>query len=227
MKILVVEDEPVAAAFLSRGLREEGYAVDVAGTSADADRAVAVYEYDLIVLDVMIPGLDGFQLLTKWRGAGLSVPVLFLTARDDLPDRVRGLDLGGDDYLTKPFRFEELLARIRALLRRSTAVKSSAAYSVGDLEIDLAAHRVRRSGRDLDLTAREFQLLEFFVLHQGKLVTRTQLWEHVWESNAEPDSNVVDVYVRYLRDKLGRDREYIRTRRGAGYVFADPAEKLG
>lgn len=227
MKILVVEDEPTAASFLSRGLREEGYAVDTAATSAEAEAQVAAYEYDLLILDVMIPGLDGFELCAKWRRAGVTVPILFLTARDDLQDRVQGLDLGGDDYLTKPFRFEELLARIRALLRRHTTVRSSAGLTVGDLEIDLAAHRIRRNGKDLDLTAREFQLLEFFVLHQGKLVTRTQLWEHVWESNAEPDSNVVDVYIRYLRDKLGRDREYIRTRRGAGYVFADPSEKLG
>lgn len=222
MKVLVVEDEQVAASFLQQGLREEGFAADVAATADQADEAISVYEYDVVLLDVMIPGGSGFDLCQKWRGEGLKTPILFLTARDDLSDKVRGLDQGGDDYLTKPFAFDELLARVRALIRRSSANVGDSLLRVGDLEIDLAAHRVVRSGREIVLTAREYQLLQYLALNAGKLVTRTQLWEHVWETGSEPDSNIVDVYIRYLRDKLGRDPDFIRTQRGAGYIFGSP-----
>lgn len=226
MKVLVVEDERTAAAFLQRGLREEGFAVDVAERASEANEAVAIYPYDVILLDVMIPGGDGFELCRAWRRQGLKTPILFLTARDDISDRVHGLDTGGDDYLTKPFAFEELLARVRALVRRAGSNVTESVITIGDLEIDLAAHRVLKSGHEITLTSREFQLLEYFALHAGKLVTRIQLWEHVWETGSEPDSNVVDVYIRYLRDKLGRDPDYIRTQRGAGYYFMAPNDPL-
>lgn len=219
MKLLVVEDEPTAGAFLQRGLREEGFAVDLAATADEANDCVAIYDYDAILLDVMIPGGNGFDLCRAWRSQGLSTPILFLTAREDISDRVRGLDTGGDDYLTKPFAFEELLARARALVRRGASGSSSTVLNFDPLRIDLAAKRVSRDGTEINLTAREFQLLEYFALHAGKLVTRTQLWEHVWETGSEPDSNVVDVYIRYLRDKLGRDPDFIRTQRGSGYIF--------
>ncbi len=216
MKLLVVEDEAPAAAYLRRGLTEEGFAVDVAADGAEARDAVEVYEYDAILLDVMLPGTDGFALCREWRAAGIATPILFLTARDDIPDRVQGLDLGGDDYLVKPYAFEELLARIRVLLRRGAA--GAATIQVHDLMMDTAQKRVTRRGEAVPLTAREYQLLEYLVHHAGEVVTRTALWEHVWESGMEPDSNVVDVYVRYLRNKLGRDRDIIETVRGMGYI---------
>ncbi len=218
MKLLVVEDEKPAAAFLRKGLSEEGFAVDVAADAHQADEAVKVYEYDAIVLDVMLPGGDGFSLCRQWRASGVKTPILFLTARDDVADRVRGLDLGGDDYLVKPFAFAELLARVRALLRRGQTVPL-AVQRVGDLVIDTARRHVTRRGRTIELTMREYQLLEYLARHAGEVVTRTALWEHVWESHAVPDSNVVDVYVRYLRNKLGRDPDLIRTVRGGGYIL--------
>ena len=218
MKILVVEDEPATAAYLSQGLLEEGYAVDVSVDGPAADEAVAVNEYDLIVLDGMLPGIDGFTLCQQWRSQGVVTPVLFLTALDDVRDRVRGLNLGGDDYLVKPFDFDELLARVRALLRRGRAV-SSTSMRVGDLEIDLAARTVRRGGRDLGVTAREFQVLEYLCLHGDQVVSRAALWEHVWSTGSEPESNAIDVYVRTLRNKMGRDVTLIETVRGQGYIF--------
>ncbi len=196
MKILVVEDEAPTAAFLKRGLTEEGFAVDVARDTAEADEAVKVYEYDVVLLDVMLPGGDGFALCRRWREEGVTAPILFLTARDDVPDRVRGLDAGGDDYLVKPFAFAELLARVRALLRRPHGGSLRPEIEVGDLMVDTSRRHVTRGGKPVPLTTREYQLLEFLARNAGKVVTRTALWEHVWESGAEPDSNVVDVYVR-------------------------------
>jgi DNA-binding response OmpR family regulator len=222
VKILVVEDEAPTATALKRGLGEEGFAVDVAADAPAADDAVGVYDYDAIVLDVRLPGGDGFALCRRWREAGLTTPILFLTACDDVADRVRGLDLGGDDYLVKPFAFEELLARVRALVRRGPAAQPSPALRVGDLVIDTARRRVTRAERIVPLTAREYQILEFLARNAGRVVTRTALWEHVWESEAVPDSNVVDVYVRYLRNKLGREPDLIRTVRGGGYVLEGP-----
>ena len=222
MKLLVVEDEKAAAAFLRRGLTEEGFAVDVATDAASADEAVRVYDFDAIVLDVMLPGADGFTLCRRWRAAGVKVPILFLTARDEVADRVRGLDSGGDDYLVKPFAFAELLARVRALLRRGTATPLPAVLTCGDLVIDTQRRHVTRGGRVVGLTTREYQLLEHLVRHAGTVVTRTSLWEHVWDSHSVPDSNVVDVYIRYLRNKLGRDPDLIRTIRGGGYVLDVP-----
>jgi len=219
VKILVVEDEPAAAGFLLKGLREEGFAVDYAANSADACVAVDVHEYDLILLDVMIPGKDGFELCTQWRKSGLKTPILFLTARSEVRDRVAGLDIGGDDYLVKPYSFDELLARVRMLIRRGASAAASSVLTFGDLAIDTRTRTANRGGVDLRLTAKEYQLLEFFAHRVGSVVTRGDLWEHVWESYNEPDSNVVDVYVGYLRNKLGRDPDLIKTRRGAGYVF--------
>lgn len=218
MKLLVVEDEKPTAAFLRRGLSEEGYAVDVAVDAQSADAAVRVYEYDAIVLDVMLPGGDGFSLCQRWRADGVKTPILFLTARDDVGDRVRGLELGGDDYLVKPFAFAELLARVRALLRRRETAPAPAELRVGDLAIDTSRRQVTRRGQLIELTMREYQLLEYLVQHAGTVVSRTSLWEHVWDSHSVPDSNVVDVYVRYLRNKLGRNPDLIKTIRGGGYL---------
>jgi two-component system, OmpR family, response regulator len=219
VKLLIVEDETPTAAFLRRGLSEEGFAVDVAADAQSADDRVAVYDYDVIVLDVMLPGGDGFSLCQRWRAAGVKTPILFLTARDDVADRVRGLERGGDDYLVKPFAFAELLARVRALLRRGRPSPAPAELRVGDLVIDTHRRQVTRRGQLIGLTTREYQLLEYLVHHAGTVVTRTNLWEHVWESHSVPDSNVVDVYVRYLRNKLGRNPDLIKTIRGGGYLL--------
>ena len=219
MKILVVDDEAPTAAFLRRGLTEEGFAVDVAPDAASADEQVADNDYDAIILDVMLPGADGFTLCRRWRKAGVTTPILFLTARDDVADRVRGLDRGGDDYLVKPFAFAELLARVRALLRRPRAMTGTPELRVGDVVIDTSRRKVSRGGRSIELTTREYQLLEHLVRNAGKVVSRTALWNHVWESGTEPDSNAVDVYIRYLRNKLGRTPDLIRTVRGGGYVL--------
>lgn len=202
-----------------QGLREEGFAVDHAADSNEAATAVDIHEYDVILLDVMIPGKDGFELCTQWRKAGLKTPILFLTARSEVADRVAGLDLGGDDYLVKPYSFEELLARVRMLIRRGASSSATCLLTFGELVIDTRTQSVSRGGVDLGLTAREYQILLFFAHRAGSLVTRADLWEHVWESYNEPDSNVVDVYVGYLRNKLGRSPDLIKTRRGAGYVF--------
>jgi DNA-binding response OmpR family regulator len=218
VNLLIVEDEAPTAAFLRRGLTEEGYGVDVARDAAAADEAVAARAYDLVLLDVMLPGCDGFTLCKRWRGAGMNAPVLFLTARDDVRDRVRGLSLGGDDYLAKPFAFAELLARIQALLRRSGTLPR-ATLKVGDLVVDMDRRMARRGGVDIPLTAREYRLLEYLARHAGRVVTRGDLWTHVWQTDAVPESNVVDVYVRYLRNKLGRAPDLIRTVRGGGYVL--------
>ena len=227
VKILVVEDEAPTARALERGRGEEGFAGDVAANATAADEAVKVYDYDAIILDVRLPDGDGFTLCRRWREAGLTAPILFLTACDDVADRVRGLDLGGDDYLVKPFAFEELLARVRALVRRGPAAHPSPELRVGDLVIDTARRRVTRGGRVVPLTAREYQILDLLARNAGRVVTRTVLWEHVWQSDAVPDSNVVDVYVRYLRNKLRREPDLIRTIRGGGYMLDAPDPPSG
>ena len=219
MKLLIVEDEAPTVAFLRRGLTEEGFAVDVAPDAASANEQVAGNDYDAILLDVMLPGADGFTLCKRWRQDGVTTPILFLTARDDVADRIQGLDRGGDDYLVKPFAFAELLARVRALLRRPRATTGTPELRVGDIVIDTSRRKVSRGGRSIELTTREYQLLEHLVRNAGKVVSRTALWNHVWESGAEPDSNVVDVYIRYLRNKLGRTPDLIHTVRGGGYVL--------
>ncbi|MCA9780515.1 MAG: response regulator transcription factor [Candidatus Eremiobacteraeota bacterium] len=219
MKILVVEDEKPTATFLGRGLSEEGYAVDVVESGQKADEAVFVNRYDLIVLDVMLPGVDGFTLCRRWREQGLKCPVLFLTGRDAIQDRVQGLDAGGDDYLVKPFAFEELLARLRALARRQVREPSLPELVAGPLRLDPNKRQADCHGERLDLTPKEYAILEALVRRRGQIVSRTLLWESVWESHSEPSSNVVDVNVGYLRKKLGPYSEMIKTVRGAGYLL--------
>jgi two-component system OmpR family response regulator len=206
------------ARVLERGLREEGYAVDLAHDGADATWHATETTYDAIVLDVMLPDADGFEVCRMLRERDVWVPVLMLTARDAIGDRVAGLDAGADDYLTKPFSFEELLARLRALVRRG-APERPAVLRVGDLSLDPATRRVERAGMPIDLTAKEFSLLGYLMGHPGEVLSRTQLLEHVWDFAYDGDSNVVDVYVRYLRKKIDRPfgTDTIETVRGAGY----------
>jgi two-component system, OmpR family, response regulator len=218
MRVLVVEDEKKLGQLLGRGLREEGYAADVANRGEDALWMARAAPYNAIVLDVMLPGLDGFEICRRLRRDGIWAPVLMLTARDTVEDRVSGLDVGADDYLTKPFAFEELLARIRALTRRSP-VERPPVLEVGDLRLDPAAHRAWRDGQELDLSAKEFALLELFMRQAGITLSRTQLLDGAWDMAFESQSNVIDVYVRYLREKIDRPfgRDSIETVRGVGY----------
>jgi two-component system OmpR family response regulator len=220
MRLLVVEDEPKMAGLLRRGLVEEGHAVDVAGTGDDAIWMAGAVAYDAIVLDLMLPGVDGIEVCRRIRADGVWSPVLMLTARDAVGDRVLGLDAGADDYLPKPFAFAKLLARLRALARRG-AVERPAVLQSGDLRLDPAARRVTRGGREVELSAREFSLLEAFMRHPGEVLSRYQLLEHAWDLAYENRSNVVDVYVRYLREKIDRPfgRDSIETVRGVGYRF--------
>jgi two-component system OmpR family response regulator len=218
MRVLIAEDEVKMAGLLRRGLQEEGYAVDVVATGPEAVWAGTENPYDAIVLDVMLPYLDVFAVCRQLRVANRWAPILMLTARDAVPDRVAGLDAGADDYLTKPFAFTELLARLRALVRRG-AGERPATLSAGDLVLDPAARRVQRGQAMIELTAKEFALLEFFLRHPGEVLTRSRIIEHVWDFAYDGDSNVVDVYVRYLREKIDRPfgRDTIETVRGTGY----------
>lgn len=218
MRILVVEDEQRIAAFLKRGLEEEHYAVDVTYDGEEALDWAFVVDYDLIVLDILLPKKDGIQVCRELRDRGNIVPILMLTARDAVEDRVRGLDSGADDYLVKPFAFQELLARARALLRRGGETKTTR-LQVGDLVLDTVTHRATRAGRVIELTAREYALLEFLMRHPRQVLSRTQIAEHVWDYDFYSTSNVVDVYIRYLRRKIDRDfdAKLIQTVRGAGY----------
>ena len=224
MRILVVEDERKVASFIRQGLAEEGHTVEVA---ADGETALDLVEagppYDLIVLDLMLPKVDGFAILKAVRGQRVTTPVLVLTARDSVADKVRGLDLGADDYLTKPFSFDEFLARVRALLRRGIAAVP--VLAVADLTLDPSTREVRRGGRRITLTVREHALLEYFMRNAGRVLTRPMLAEHVWGLDFDPESNIVDVYVGYLRRKIdgAGDARLLHTVRGAGYVLrADP-----
>jgi two-component system, OmpR family, response regulator len=218
VRVLIVEDHGRMAELIQRGLQEEGYAVDVVATGEDGTWMASENDYDAIVLDVILPGLDGFETCRRIRETGRWAPILMLTARDAVDDRVRGLDAGADDYLTKPFSFHELLARLRALVRRGTGERPPVLSTEG-LTLDPAAHTVRRDGARIDLTAKEFALLEYFMRHTGEVLSRTSLIEHVWDFAFEGDSNVVDVYVRYLREKIDRPfgRTSLETVRGAGY----------
>jgi two-component system, OmpR family, response regulator len=220
MRILIVEDEAKMAAAVARGLRHEGYAVDVVGDGDAALFQARVNEYDAIVLDVMLPGSDGYQVCRDLRRDGLWPPVLMLTARDQVADRIEGLDAGADDYLVKPFAFGELVARVRALLRRRPRERP-VVLQAGDVELDPARHSVQRGGVAVELTAREFALLEFMMQHDGEVVTRTQILDHVWDENYDGPTNVVDVYVSYLRKKLEQPfgRPLIKTVRGVGYAL--------
>ena len=218
MRALLVEDQPKLASLIRRGLAEEGYAVDVAPNGLEALVRAGATEYDVIVLDVMLPGIDGFEVCRRLRADGVWAPVLLLTARDSVEDRVAGLDGGADDYLTKPFSFAELSARLRALARRGPVERPSV-LRAGDLELDPAGRRVSRGDADITLSAKEFALLETFMRRPGEVLDRFQLLEHAWDYEYENRSNVVDVYVRYLREKVDRPFgvESIETVRGAGY----------
>ena len=221
MKVLVVEDYPPLREALLRGLRRAGYAVDEASDGLGGLHDITTGDYDVVVLDLMLPGLDGLSVLRHVRECKIDTAVLILTAKDTVEDRVLGLDQGADDYLVKPFAFAELLARVRALVRRKYE-RHDPVITVGDLAIDTAVRSVRRGDRDLELTAREYALLEFLAMRAGELVTRTAIWEHLYDAFSEARSNVVDVYIGYLRRKLestGQSR-LIHTRRGQGYVLA-------
>ena len=218
MRILVVEDEPEAAAILAKGLREHAFAVDTAADGPRAVEAIAVNEYDLVILDLLLPGLNGLEVCRDVRRAGNAVPILMLTALGEPDQRVEGLDVGADDYLPKPYHFPELLARIRALLRRGPALASSV-LQVEDLEIDTRARRVARSGRTISLTGKEYALLEYLARRQGHVVGRADIAEHVWDDSFDPMSNLIEVYIQRLRRKVddGFEVRLIHTHRGAGY----------
>ncbi len=221
MRILVVEDERKVASFIRQGIEEEGHAVEVAADGAEAlELALGGPPYDLIILDLMLPRRDGFAVLRSLRGRGATVPVLVLTARDSVADKVAGLDLGADDYLTKPFAFEELLARVRALLRRGPE-RRLAPLRLDTLTLDPATRTVTRGARRLELTAREYALLEYFLRNAGRVLTRPMIAEHVWGLGFDSESNVIDVYVGYLRRKIDGpgERRLLHTLRGAGYVL--------
>ncbi|MDR1276004.1 MAG: heavy metal response regulator transcription factor [Candidatus Accumulibacter sp.] len=224
MKILVVEDELKTGDYLRKGLVEAGFVVDLARDGRDGLHEALSADYDLVLLDVMLPGLDGWGVLRALRAVGKKTPVLFLTARDEIDDRVRGLELGADDYLVKPFAFAELLARVRSLLRRG-GQRAEGEFSdflrVADLELDLRKHRAVRAGKRIDLTAKEFALLELLMRRRGEVLPRSLIAAQVWDMNFDSDTNVVEVAVRRLRAKIddGFDRRLIRTRRGMGYVL--------
>jgi len=222
MRVLLVEDEPRAAQMLSKGLREQSYAVDVAGDGPQALYQAAITDYDAIILDVMLPGIDGFEVCRELRRTRAHVPVLMLTARDAVDSRIAGLDSGADDYLIKPFDFGELLARLRAVIRRGQLPLTPALLTVGDLRLNLRARQAFRRDQSIKLTSREFALLEFLALHAGAVVGRAAIAEHVWDAPFESMSNVIDVMIQRLRRKIDdpHDRSLITTRRGEGYMLA-------
>jgi heavy metal response regulator len=222
MRILIVEDETGVAGFIEQGLTEAGYAVDVARDGADGLEYALAFDYDAIVLDIMLPKMNGLDLLREIRNRRVKSPVLLLTARDRIDDRVRGLDVGADDYLVKPFAFPELLARIRALLRRPP-LQSGNLLRTSELEMDLTQREVRRAGRRIELSPREFSLLELLLRHPHQVLSRTQIIEHVWNFDFYTDTNVVDVYIGYLRRKIDRGFAFplIQTIRGVGYRLSE------
>jgi DNA-binding response OmpR family regulator len=222
MRLLLVEDDSRIARFVAKGLREQAYAVDVVATGEEALYQAEINNYDLIILDVMIPGRDGFAVCRELRKTGQRVPILMLTARDAVEDRITGLDQGADDYLTKPFEFRELLARLRALLRRSGELRP-ARIVVGDLVLDAAGQTVSRAGQSIPLTAKEYALIEFLARNAGRVVGRAEIAEHVWDESFDAFSNLIEVYINRLRRKIdeGAAIPLLHTRRGAGYVLGD------
>jgi heavy metal response regulator len=227
MRILVIEDEKKVANFIKKGLEEEHYAVDTAYNGETGLYMTEVNEYDLVVLDLMIPKIDGLEVLKRIRGNKNSVPILVLTAKDTVEDIVRGLDLGCDDYLTKPFEFKEFLARIRALLRREKEEKEPA-LKIADLTLSLVTHKVMRKGKEIELTSKEYALLEYFMRNPDKVLTRTMISEHVWDYHFDSMTNVIDVYVNYLRKKIdkGFEPKLIHTIRGVGYILSAEREDM-
>ncbi len=228
VRLLLVEDDPGIARFVAKGLREQSYAVDIAATGEDALYQADINTYDLIILDVMIPGRDGFAVCRELRNAGKRMPILMLTARDAVEDRISGLDHGADDYLTKPFEFRELLARLRALLRRSGELRP-ARIVVSDLALDTAAQSVSRGGRGIPLTAKEYALLEYLARNAGRVVGRAEIAEHVWDESFDPFSNLIEVYINRLRQKIdsGGAPALLHTKRGAGYLLGAAEEGAG
>src|SRR2546427_7428155 len=220
MRLLLVEDDARIARFVAKGLREQAYAVDVAGTGDDALYQAAVNTYDLVILDVMIPGRDGFAVCRELRTSGQRMPILMLTARDAVEDRIAGLDHGADDYLTKPFEFRELLARLRALLRRSGELRPEK-IAVADLVLDTAAQTAKRAGRNVTLTAKEYALLEYLARNAGRVVGRAEIAEHVWDETFDPFSNLIEVYINRVRRKIDAEssKPFLHTRRPAGDFF--------
>jgi len=216
MRVLIVEDDPKAARLLARGLREDGFVVDVASSAEEGDQKAGTSDYDVIVLDWLLPGKNGLSLCRDLRARGVSTPILMLTARDGVADRVTGLNTGADDYLTKPFALEELLARIQALLRRASPARS-VVLMVADLALDPVSHRVTRAGVSISLTPKEYAILEILMRHAGQVVTRARLTEHVWEAEPETLDNVVDVHVSHLRKKIDPEGTLLETVRGRGY----------
>jgi two-component system copper resistance phosphate regulon response regulator CusR len=226
VKILIVEDEHKTGEYLRQGLREAGFVVDLSRDGTDGLHQALEESYDLVILDVMLPGMDGWQVLQGIRKRGLQMPVLFLTARDQVEDRIKGLELGADDYLVKPFSFAELLARVRTILRRGRSGTEPTSLLVADLELDLLRRRVARGGRKIDLTAKEFGLLELLMRRRGEVLPRSLIASQVWDMNFDGDTNVIEVAMRRLRVKVdeGRDVKLIQTVRGMGYVLEAPEE---
>lgn len=223
MRILLIEDETKIAGFIQRGLKEQKFAVDVARNGEEGLFLAEVNPYDLILLDIMLPKVDGFSICKQLRTKRNHTPILMLTARDAVNDKINGLNAGADDYLSKPFAFGELLARIRALLRRPQEKKSNH-LQVADLEIDTLNHEVKRAGKSISLTSKEYALLEYLMAHANQVVTRTMISEHVWEENFHSFSNVIDVHIKYLRDKIdkGFKKKLLQTIRGTGYILKEP-----
>jgi heavy metal response regulator len=221
MHALIIEDDRAIADFIARGLREAGFAVDVATNGSDGLDEALTQEPDVAIVDLMLPGRDGLSVIDELRKQGRTTPVLILSARRSVDDRVRGLQAGGDDYLTKPFAFAELLARVQALVRRSTRVPESTTLTVADLSLDLLSRKVTRAGQTIELRPREFALLEYLMRNAGKVVSKTMILSHVWEYNFDPQTNIVDVLVSRLRDKIDRpfERKLLQTVRGVGYVI--------
>jgi DNA-binding response OmpR family regulator len=225
MRILLAEDDPRIAQFVAKGLREQAYAVDLAATGDQALYQADINSYDLVILDVMIPGRDGFEVCHRLRKSGKRMPILMLTARDAVEDRITGLDQGADDYLTKPFEFRELLARLRALLRRSGELRPPQIV-IEDLKLDTAAQTAMRGEKKISLTTKEYALLEYLARNAGRVVGRAEIAEHVWDESFDPFSNLIEVYVNRLRGKIdsGSRRSLLHTRRGAGYMLGAEGE---
>ncbi len=222
MRILLIEDSKKAAAAIAKGLRAEGYAVDVASNGLTGEELARINENDVIVLDLMLPGQDGWTICRNLRKEGNLTPIIMLTALSDIGDKIKGLDSGADDYLPKPFHFGELLARIRSLARRKTEIRASTIEKYG-LVLDLNTHKVSREGREITLTSKEFSLLELFMMNTGRIISRETISEHVWDMNFEPQSNVIESFIKFLRQKIdkGFSRPLLHTVRGSGYIFSD------
>jgi len=222
MRILIIEDDKKVAAFLKKGLEEEQYAVDVQYDGADGAFWASEYPYDVILLDIMLPKKDGLAVCKELRAKGLNTPIIMLTAKDTVPDKIAGLDVGADDYLAKPFSFAELLARLRSVMRRSQEYKTPV-LTLADLQLDPASRRVTRGGKEMTLTGKEYALLEYLLRNKGRIVTETLIVEHVWDMNYEPGTNVLNVYIHHLRNKLdkGFDKKLLHTIRGAGYILRE------